>query len=139
MENWKEACGKQGERKLHTLIEAADQVEGSDPTEPGNEEERVVYPTCGEIFNESGYKIIIHALTTQQSTPTTMEGQVQLDLRDGGTPQEKLQEEEVSDEQDVVTQEPASLDIIDCENTQEKIQEEEASDKQDVVTEEPTS
>ena len=78
-------------------MEAADQLEGTNPIELGNEEERVVCPTCGEIFNESGYKIIIRAFTTQQSAPTTMEGQVQLDLRDGGTPQEKLQEEEASD------------------------------------------
>ena len=50
---------------MHTLVEAADQVEGSDPTKPINEEERVVCPTCGEIFKESGHKIVIHAFTTQ--------------------------------------------------------------------------
>ena len=116
------------------MVEAADQVEGSDPTEPGNEEERVVCPTCGEIFNESGYKIIIHAFTTQQSAPTTVEGQVQLDLRDGGTPQEKLQEKEAADEQDVVTQEPASLKIIDGEIPKEELQEKEVSDEHDAIT-----
>ena len=52
LENWKEACRKQGERKLHTLVEAADQLEGSNPTEASNEEERVVCLTYGEIFNE---------------------------------------------------------------------------------------
>ena len=49
---------------MHTLVEAADQLEGSNPTEPSNEEERVVCPTCGEIFKESGHKIVIHAFTT---------------------------------------------------------------------------
>ena len=31
--------------------EAADQLEGSTPVEDGDEEERVVFPVCGEIFN----------------------------------------------------------------------------------------
>ena len=66
----------------------------------------MVCPTCGEIFNESGYKVVIHSFTTQQSAPTTEEGQGQPDLRDDGTPKEKLQEKEVADEQDVATQEP---------------------------------
>ena len=73
LENWKEACRKQGERKLHTLVEVGDQLKGSNPTEAGNEEERVVYPTCGEIFKEEGHKIVIHAFTTQQSSPTIEE------------------------------------------------------------------
>ena len=51
LENWKEACRKQSERKLHTLVEATGQLEGSNPTEVGDEEERVVCPVCGEIFN----------------------------------------------------------------------------------------
>ena len=55
------------------MVEAANQVERSDPTEPGNEEERVVCPTCGEIFKEAGHKIVIRAFTTQQSEPTTEE------------------------------------------------------------------
>ena len=95
------------------MVEATDQLEGSNPTEAANEEERVVCPTRGEIFNESGYKIIIHAFTTHQSTPTTVEGQGQLDLRDDGTPKEKLHEKEDADEMDAVTQEPASLNIPD--------------------------
>ena len=51
IENWKEACRKQVERNLHTLVEAVDQLEGSTPAEDGEEEERVVFPMCGEIFN----------------------------------------------------------------------------------------
>ena len=47
LENWKEACRKQVERKLHTQVEAADQLEGSTPVEDGDEEERVVCPMCG--------------------------------------------------------------------------------------------
>ena len=65
LEHWKEACRKQGERKMHTLVEAVDQLEGPDSTEPGKEEERVVYPTCREIFKEEGHKIVIFAFTTQ--------------------------------------------------------------------------
>ena len=59
LEKWKEACRKQVERKLHTLVEAADQLEGSPPAEDGEEEERVVYPVCGEIFNHSRCKVIV--------------------------------------------------------------------------------
>ena len=51
LENWKEACRKQVERKLHTLVEVAYQLEGSLPTEDGEEVEKVVCPVCGEIFN----------------------------------------------------------------------------------------
>ena len=72
------------------MVEATYQLEGANLTEPGNEEERVVCPTCGEIFKESGHKIVIHAFTTQRSTPTTEEGQGQPELRDDGTPKEKL-------------------------------------------------
>ena len=111
----KEACRKQSERKLHTLVEATDQLEGSIPAKAGNEEERVVCPTCGEIFDELGYKVIVRAFTTYQSAPKTVEGQRQPDLRDDGTPKEKLHEKEVVDEQDAVTQKPASLNIIDGE------------------------
>ena len=39
LETWKETCRKQGERKMYTLVEAADQLEGSNPTEPGEEDE----------------------------------------------------------------------------------------------------
>ena len=55
---------------MHTLVEAADQLEGSNSTKPSKEEERVVCPTCGEIFKEAGHKIVIHSCTTQQSAPT---------------------------------------------------------------------
>jgi len=65
LENWKETCKKKGERKLHTFVEAVDQLEGPNSTEPGKEEERVVSPTCGEIFKEAGHNIVIRAFTTQ--------------------------------------------------------------------------
>ena len=52
------------------MVEATDQLEGPNPTEPGNEEERVVCPTCGEIFKEAGHKIVIRACKTQQCAPT---------------------------------------------------------------------
>ena len=51
----------------------------------------MVYPTCGEIFKESGHKIVIHAFATQQSAPTM---------------------EEVAKKEDAGTQEPASLNIL---------------------------
>ena len=47
---------------MHTLVEAADQLEGSNPTKAGNAEERVVCPTCGEIFDELGYKVMLMPL-----------------------------------------------------------------------------
>ena len=65
LETWKETCRKQGERKMYTLVEAADQLEGSNSTELGKEDERVICPTCGEIFKEVGHKIVIRACTTQ--------------------------------------------------------------------------
>ena len=52
LENWKEACKKQVERRLYTLVEAADQLEGSPPMEEGEELEKVVCPESGEIFNQ---------------------------------------------------------------------------------------
>ena len=50
---------------MHTLVEAADQLGGSTPTEVVDEEERVVCPVCAEIFNQSGYKVIVRAFVTQ--------------------------------------------------------------------------
>ena len=64
---------KQSERKLQTLVEAVDKLEGSAPAEAGNEEERVVCPACGEIFNESSYKVVVHAFATQQPAPIAVE------------------------------------------------------------------
>ena len=83
-------CRKQSERNLHTLVEVADQLEGSTPTEVGDEEERVVCPMCREIFNQSGYKVIVCAFVTQHPVPTTVEEQGQPDWKDGEAPQEKL-------------------------------------------------
>ena len=37
----------------------------------------MVYPMCGEIFNQSGYKFIVHAFVTQQPLPAAMEEQGQ--------------------------------------------------------------
>ena len=61
------------ERKLQTLVEAANQLEGSTLAEDGEEEERVVYLVCGEIFNQSGYKVIVHAFVTQQPVLAAVE------------------------------------------------------------------
>ena len=48
---------------MHTLVEAAEK--GSAPDEASDEEKRVVCPVCGEIFNQSGYKVIVCAFVTQ--------------------------------------------------------------------------
>ena len=47
LEIWKEACKKQVEKRLHTLVEFVDQLEGSPPVEEGEELEKVVFPGCG--------------------------------------------------------------------------------------------
>ena len=62
---------------MHTLVETADQLEGSPLAEDGEEEERVVYPAWGEIFNQSGYKVIVHAFVTQQPVLAAVEEQGQ--------------------------------------------------------------
>ena len=68
---------------------------------------------CGEIFNQSGYKVdIVRSFVTQQPIPTVVEEQGKPNWKDGEAPQEKLHEKEVWDEQDAATQEPASLNIL---------------------------
>ena len=74
LENWKEVCKKQVERRLHTLVEAANQLEGSSPAQEDEEVEKVVCPTCGEIFSQSGYTVIVHAFETHKPAPTAEEG-----------------------------------------------------------------
>ena len=37
----------------------------------------MVCPVCGEIFNQSSYKVIVRAFVTQQPIPATVEEQVQ--------------------------------------------------------------
>ena len=76
---------------MYTLVEAVDQLEGSKSTEPGKEDERVICPTCGEIFKEAGHKIIMHTCTAPQSAPKT---------------------EENAEKEDAATQEPTSLNIL---------------------------
>ena len=66
VEIWKETCKKQVERRLHTLVEVADQVEGSFPVEKGEELENVFFLACGEIFNQSVYKVIVRAFVAQK-------------------------------------------------------------------------
>ena len=58
---------------LHTLVKAADQLEGSSPTKEDEEVDEVVCPTCGEIFNQSGYTVIVHAFGTQNPAPIAEE------------------------------------------------------------------
>ena len=56
------------ERRIHTLVEVADQLEGSPPVEEGEELEKVVFPGCGEIFNQLGYKFTVCAFVAQKLT-----------------------------------------------------------------------
>ena len=35
----------------------------------------MAWPMCGEIFNQSGYKVIVFAFGTQQPVPIAMEEQ----------------------------------------------------------------
>ena len=53
LESWKEACKKRVEKRLHTFVEVADQLEGSPPDEEGDELDKVVFPECGEVFYQS--------------------------------------------------------------------------------------
>ena len=75
LENWKEVCKKQVERILHTLVEAADQLEGSSPTKEDEEVEKVVCPACGDIFSQPGYTFIVLASKTHKLAPAVEEGQ----------------------------------------------------------------
>ena len=75
LENWKEVCKKQVERRLHTLVEAGDQFKGSSLAKEDKELEKVVYPTCGEIFSKLGYTVIVRAFETQNPAPTAEEEQ----------------------------------------------------------------
>ena len=76
---------------MYTLVEAAEQLEESNSTELGKEDERVICPSYGEIFKEVGHKIILRTCTAQQSEATI---------------------EEAAEKEGVVTQEPASLIIL---------------------------
>ena len=58
---------------MHTLVEATDQVEVSLLAEEGEELEKVVFPMCGEIFNQSGYKVIVRAFVAQKPAQVVVE------------------------------------------------------------------
>ena len=60
---------------MHTLVEAANQLEGSSPPEEDEEVEKLVYPTCGEFFSQSGYIVIVRAFETQKPAPAAKEEQ----------------------------------------------------------------
>ena len=50
------------------MVEAVDQVEGSLPVEEGEELEKVIFPTYGEIFYQLGYKVTVHTFVAQIPT-----------------------------------------------------------------------
>ena len=53
---------------MYTLVEVADQIEGSLSTEEGDELKKVFFPECGEIFIQLGYKVTVHAFVAQKPT-----------------------------------------------------------------------
>ena len=50
------------------MVEATDQLEGSPLVEEGDELDKVVCSKCGEIFDQSGYKVIVWAFRAQDPT-----------------------------------------------------------------------
>ena len=62
VETWKETCRKQGEKKMYTLVEAADYLEGTESIDPDREEEQVMCPNCGEIFKKKGHGVIVRTM-----------------------------------------------------------------------------
>ena len=65
---------------MNTLVEVADQVERSSPTTEDEEVEKVVCPSCGESFSQSGYKVIVRSFGTQNLAPTAEEEQEAPDI-----------------------------------------------------------
>ena len=123
------------------MVEATDKLEGSTPTEAGDEEERVVCPVCGEIFNQSGYKLIVHAFVTQQPIPASMEEQGQeapkMDVRDAEMIL-GIEKGESDQLQSQLAKEGKSY-WKDGESPQVKLQQREVVDKHGVDTQEPAS
>ena len=57
------------------MVEAVDQLQGSPFAKVDEEEEKVVCPGSGEIFNQLGYKFIVSAFGTQNHAPAAEEEQ----------------------------------------------------------------
>ena len=75
LENWKDVCKNQVERRLHTLVEAVDQLEGSSPAKEDEEVEKVACPTCVKFFSQLSYIVKVQAFETHKPTPAAEEGQ----------------------------------------------------------------
>ena len=80
MENWKEVCKKHVERRLHTLVEVVDQLEGSSYAKEDEEVEKVVCPACGEFFSQSDYTAIVCSFGTQNPARNAEEEQEEPDV-----------------------------------------------------------
>ena len=121
---------------MYTLMEAADQIEGSLSTEEGDELKKVVCPECGEIFSQSRYKVTVHAFVAQKPTQTVGEerGTSTRELRDKEEPLvESILDVEVREcdqfpgqPQGVVTQEPTTLEMFVEASTQLEVSEPES-------------
>ena len=107
---------------MHTLVEAADQIEGSLLAEEGEELEKVVFPECGEIFTQSRYKVTVHAFVAKKPTQVVGEEKITStgELRDEEEPEvERIPNVEAREcdqlqahPQGVVTQEPTTLEMF---------------------------
>ena len=107
---------------MHTLVEVADQIEGSLTIEEGDELKKVFFLECGEIFSQSRYKVTLHAFVAQKPTQTVGEerGTYAGELRDKEEPEmEGIPNVEVREcdqfqaqPQGVVKQEPKNLEIF---------------------------
>ena len=75
LDNWKEVCKKHVYRRLHTLVEVVDQLQGSSLAKEDEEVEKVVFPTCEDIFSQLGYTVIVCAFETHKPAPAVEEGQ----------------------------------------------------------------
>ena len=53
---------------MHTLVEAVDYIEASLSAEEGDELKKVVFPKCGEIFIQLGYRVTVHAFAAEKPT-----------------------------------------------------------------------
>ena len=62
------------EKRLNTLVEASNHLEGLPPVEGGEGQEKVVCLEGGEIFNQERYKVTVQAFPAQEPTQENEEG-----------------------------------------------------------------
>ena len=80
-------------------------IEGSLSAEEGEELEKVVFPACGEIFNQSRYKVTVCAFVAQKPTQEVGE--------EKGTSVEEL-----SDEEELEVERVPNVEVRECDQLQ---------------------